>query len=852
MPRGHSPNDALDCLGDPLGKTIEVAIYALLIFMPLAFGAVHAWSEFVVCILSSVITLCFLGRLIYYPDLRVLWSWAYVPISVFVLLIGVQLIELPFSWIQVIAPGTAALKQELLRDLPGESALSTINLTFYGNATWHDLRLLLSVIGVFVVVLNTFQHATPIKRLLTVIVSVGACVALIGLAQIMTQADKIYWLVPSGGSALANAGPFVCHSHFSQFITLSLGAAFGLLLVSVCETFGRRTVTVSDVSAYLSTPDSRPLWLTFVMIVFSMAAIFLSLSRGGMIGLLVAISCFTVLLSFKRSIKGQAWVLVLMCLITFVFLLYAGFDAVYDRLATLGQWDRASGGRWQIVKDIAAAAKQFPFFGTGLGTHRVVYPMFDSAIIRSLATHAENEYAQLLEETGLIGLLTWGVFGFFVCRGFVVCVKKRMTVPIQGAAYGLGFGLLAIMVHSVSDFGQHLPANAFLSAIFCALLLVLERSSTTMSVACQQDSGEATRNSIKTSRSLRGIAMIVMSFVWMFILFAANSACMAESNWRKAAPIAQQLKEDNWLGTDQDYVDLLNYATRAREYQFDNVTYCHWLNVYKWNDLCRATDPKTGQVPMTDQVQQRADRIMHGFNQARLLCPTYGPSYCVLGAIERQVFVDDSLGRQHIQKGYALAPNDATVCFVAGCVDADEQRPQAALAKFARALQLDGSFFDRAVNVCLNTLEDPEIAIQLAGTNSGRLNRLTRILAEYDEFRDAHLDLVVKQTSVTTLKEKLEVQSLQDNASAGTFASLASIYVKEDRFDDAIDNYKRALDLDYDRIDWRLRLARLLEQTGDIDRAIHQARICLRLRTAYPPAEELIKRLSVKGSPETK
>jgi O-antigen ligase len=82
-----------------------------------------------------------------------------------------------------------------------------------------------------------------------------------------------------------------------------------------------------------------------------------------------------------------------------------GFDAVYDRLATLRQLDQAANARWQILKGVATAWTRFPLLGTGLGTHEVVYPMFDRTTIPALVSHAENEYAQAAEETGIVGVI---------------------------------------------------------------------------------------------------------------------------------------------------------------------------------------------------------------------------------------------------------------------------------------------------------------------------------------------------------------------------------------------------------------------------------------------------------------
>jgi hypothetical protein len=53
------------------------------------------------------------------------------------------------------------------------------------------------------------------------------------------------------------------------------------------------------------------------------------------------------------------------------------------------------------------------------------------------------------------------------------------------------------------------------------------------------------------------------------------------------------------------------------------------------------------------------------------------------------------------------------------------------------------------------------------------------------------------------------------------------------------------LDKEYGQVDWRLALARCLAKTGDVNPAIHEVRICLRLRPASTPAKQLLGQLVV-------
>jgi tetratricopeptide (TPR) repeat protein len=823
--------DAIDAPFSRCDRIIEWLLISLLAFMPLAFGAVEAWSEEVVIALTAAISICFLLKLIIEKNTRPLWSWAYVPVALFILVAVLQLIPLPTSLASAISPNTVATKKELLGDLPNSGALlESITLSFYPNATRHDLRLVLAVAAIFLVVVNIYRRPDQIKRLLVAIAIIGGSIAVLALAQNILGNGRIYWIVPTGHNK-AYSGTFINHSHYGQFMNLSIGAALALIMVKLHETFVGRKVTPAAVAECLGSPQARVIWLLVGMIILGMTTVVVSLSRGAMLSMLVAGAVTTLVLSLSKPLRGQSWIIVLMALGAFIGVLFIGFDAVCDRLATLRQLSQAEAGRWQIVKDIATAWTKFPLLGTGLGTHEVVYPMFDRATIPALASHAENEYAQAAEETGIIGLILLLAFAVSVWISQVRIVKTR-SVPIRSAAYGLGFGLIAITVHSLSDFGQHLPANAFLTVISCGLLVGLTGTGK------KADPFAGFAGASRRSGGLRVAALICTSIVFAWALIGANRARIAEAHWAKALAAEQNLSRKDWHGSDEEYVDLIRYAAAASDFEPANVSYRHWLNVYRWQSISRITDPNTGRVIIPEQVMKSVRRIAQELHDARLLCPTYGATCSVVGQLEKFI-LDNPDGAERIRKGFRLAPSDPTACFVAGLLDAEQGKTQASYAKLSRAVQLDGRMFSDAVRLCIGHLDRPDLAVTLAGESTYRLSQVADVLVEMEEHEE--LAEKAREQVVALLKEKCS----QPDAPAAAFASMASIYRREGDKEAAIEHYRRALALEYSQVQWRFNLAQLLAETDRIPEAIHEARIGLRLRPQFKAARKLIADLSV-------
>jgi tetratricopeptide (TPR) repeat protein len=818
---------------------IEWLLVALLAFMPLAFGVVHAWSEEVVIVLSGAIVVCFVLKLLFHRSQKLIWSWAYVPIGLFLFVAVLQLIPLPVQLVSIISPNTATLKTELLGTLPeADRLLKSMSLSFYSNATKHDLRLVLAVVAVFVVVLNVFRRPDQIKRLLIAITVIGGVIAAITLAQNIFGNGKIYWFVPTYYGR-AHSGPFVNHSNYGQFMNLSIGAALGWLCVKLHESFAGKKVTPAGIVEYLSSGSAKSLWLLMAVMGLCTASVFISLTRGGMVSMLIAMTFTTLLFVSRRSFRSHGWIMVVIALIAFTCVLYLGFDAVYDRLATLRDLDKAESGRLQILKDIWVAWTKFPIFGTGLGTHSVVYPMFDRSTITALAAHAENEYAQVAEETGLVGLGLLIIFGIIVWSS---CARniRNTKLPIRSAAYGLCFGILAILIHSLSDFGQHLPANAILSAIFCALLLALAQSRQNSLVPASNKRGTRAAQVFTSSRSstvLRITFLFGVCLLWGWALTDANNARIAERHWQQALDIKKGLIKKSWRGTDTEYADLISQATTAVNYQPNNVIYRHWLNVYRWHSICQVTNPDSGEIIVTDDSMPTIRDIVAEFHKALTVCPTHGPTYSIVGQIEKLILNDDS-GAERIRKGFRLAPCDPVACFVAGWLDVKEGKTQDCIAKFEKAVQLDGSLFGDVVDIYVNQLSRPHLAISVAGDDIGWLIHVANVLEDMQ-----YSDLA--EETREKIRGLLEAKCSEPGTPGSVFVHLGNIYSKQQNNEAAIECYRQALAREYSQVHWRLELAKLLIKIEEIPEAMTEAKICLRLRPQLKAAETLVADLSV-------
>jgi len=805
----ESPPDRFDV-------AIEVLLATLLIFSPLAMGVVEAWSEQVVIGLAGAMVTCLALKFLLRRDAKPVLSWAYLPLGLFLLFVVFQLIPLPEGFLRLISPHTVEVKKNLLSDLPGPGNLA---VTFYPAGTVHDLRLALVVAAVFVCAVHVYRRPGAVRRLLTVVATLGGVLAVLAIAQIVTGTEKIYWLIETSKTKVVRGGSFVNRNNFCMFMNLSLGASLALLLLKINDGLENIPKTLPNVLNWITSPDARWVWILSGVIVVSMAAVFLSLGRGGVIALLLAATLTSMVMAIRRRLDGRAWIMVVLTLGAFICVLFLGFDAVYDRLSTLED-QHAYEGRWSIAKNAALAWTRFPLVGAGFGTHEVVFPMFNRAKGPSLYEYVENEYAQTAEETGALGLVLVAGFAFLVWRQYRRCLGsggERTAV-----AYGLGFSLVAALVHSVSDFGLHLPANGCLTAVFCGVLVGLGARPAT--------SGGFTR------KLLAPLGVVCVLAVWGWALYTANECRMAEKHWKQAMRMENWMQKRNWLAGNQPYANLISHAAAAVDWFPGNIHYRFWLAMHRWRSISRVVDPKVGKITLTPKSREYAGRIVADLHEARRVCPTFGPVYCVAGQLERFI-LDRKTGADHIRRGYELAPSHPTTCFVAGLLEVQEGNLDESLIKFERALELDGNLFGEVCDILVLRAKKPEKAVELAGEDMKRLTFLEARLSAIGEHKTLAEEVRGKVT--TKLKKLCE----SPDAPAAMLARLGNLSKQQKDYEAAARYFCRALDRKYGQVHWRMQLARVYADSNRIKEAIEQADICLQLRPQLVAAKNLIRTL---------
>lgn len=839
-PQGREPRGRFVEVLDPPDRfdlAIEAILVLLLAFMPLAFGGVEPWAQAIIFLLIGVAGLCLMLKLALRPGARIVRSWAYLPILLFLVVVGAQLLPLPAGVLKVVSPATVEIKTRLLADLPdAPRLLRTMTLSFYPHATRQTLRIVLTAAAVFTLVVNVYRRPEQVKRILIAITLIGALVALIALAQDFTRANAIYWdgaFQPFGGYR-ATSGPFVNYNNFSQYMNLSMGAALGLLVLYFTE--WRAEARHRFPEAHHDLVRRRGLVMAGLgaFILAGAFCIFFSGSRGGMMSLLVAMTLTTLLLASRRASGAAGWALGGAMVLISIGVLYVGFDTVYARLGSLQNLQKASPMRWETNKDVWAMWPRFRIAGVGLGGHEMVYPMFARAPQPGLSEQLENDYLQLLEETGLLGAACFLLFLIAIAPHFVKALR-RTERPRYAVIFGLGYGLIAVLIHSCTDFGQRLPANACLTAVFFGLIVNLGRRRSEPGAPA-----EPVAPPTPGARRLRWAMLVPAFLLWGWMLLGSGRAALADAFAREARPMAQDLADHGWQGSDDEYKKLLARADDVCFVEPADVKARFFLANCRWHYVSRVYDETRTHILLSADQLNLTRQLVTDLRDARAVCPTFGPILCELGQIELFVFKDPA-GAGHIRTGYLLAPSHPVVCFVAGRLDAREKQWDASLEEFRRAIALAHPVGE-ILRVYVDEVDRPDLALRLINDNRGALMFLADML---DKSR-MHSD--VRDTAVARAQEILLLDAAREDASPDTLASVAAQLYKEKRYAAAIEKYRMALDSNEANPGWHYALALVLRDSGDIESAKREARISLRFSPGSAQATKLLEQLALMPS----
>jgi O-antigen ligase len=399
------------------GTALLYGVFGLLLFGPLAFGAVEPWSIFLMEAGSAALFLLWIVKQVLENEIRIHWNPLFLPMAAFGVLIVSQLVFRRTAY-------------------PHDTA--SLALLYFSYA------MLCFLAG------QALLKGSQARTLALVFSLYGAALASFALIQGISSNGRLYWIrQPRMGGWIY--GPYVNHNHYAGLMEMLVPIPLVLSLTKIASS--RTRAAAAAVAAVM------------------VGTIFLSGSRGGMLAIVAEIVILAVLLIKQKQGLRTAIGIGVFLVIVVGLLTWVGGAELSKRIATAGSShaELSSDIRYNINRDGLKMFLKRPVLGWGLGTFPVVYPQFRTFYTNFFVNEAHNDYLQLLVEMGVLG---FGTMLWFLITLYKRAIKKigHWTSEISGAvALACVLGLSGILVHSAVDFNLQIPANAALFYVLCTI-----------------------------------------------------------------------------------------------------------------------------------------------------------------------------------------------------------------------------------------------------------------------------------------------------------------------------------------------------------------------------------------------
>ena len=418
---------------------------ALLAWAPVPLGSNRPWAWPLLALWVLLLALWWLtgflrGRHAYPGVLRDAWPMLLCGL-LWLAYVWVQQLPIPFGLLELVSPQAAYWHAAAARP----DMLAAAPLTLDSYATLEAACKSTAYVVFFALSLILLYDRDRIRYAAYTLIASGVLQALYG---------AIISLQSSGDVA---TGTFANRNHYAAYLTMCLSVGIGVLIASLSGAVNQPWQQhVRNLMQWVITPKMA-LRLGLVTMVIALvlthsrmgnSSFFFSLLIAGAIGLLLS----------KRATKSMVILLISLVVIDlFIVGAYFGTRRVVERIS---QTTVETEDRDEVAGYAIDMWKDYPVFGSGLGSFPVVFPRYSAEGTAVAYTHAHNDYLEFGAEVGMVGL---SLLGMMVLMSFLAAVRAqfvRSDPLMRGMSFGAMMGILALMIHSFVDFNLQIPANA--------------------------------------------------------------------------------------------------------------------------------------------------------------------------------------------------------------------------------------------------------------------------------------------------------------------------------------------------------------------------------------------------------
>jgi len=390
-------------------KAVRIGLCILFAFSVFAHGIVEVWSESILEIGASLLSVIWIFLAYRDPEITIQWN--------------------PLNW-----------------PILGFIGIGALQLVPHGSANPFFTRVeLLRFSAYFIIFFLTsqaFRERDDFVKLTWFLVLLGFSVGLLGIIQYFTSPDTIYWIrsLPEGGTVF---GPYVNRNHFAGFVELVAPVGLALLVFR-----GMRRELFA---------------ITGLLTIIPVGALIFSGSRGGIVCFAFEVAVLALLARTRKGLRGATMIAVAFVgMASIALIAWLGAGKAIERFSKTRIGDVTLSRRASMFRGAEHIFLDHPVKGVGLGTIVTVFPSYDTGYDGRVVDHVHNDYIEVLAETGILGGLCGVAFLWLLFTG----ARKSFTAEQGHFSRALHAGAIAalcgILLHSCVDFNLHIPSNALL------------------------------------------------------------------------------------------------------------------------------------------------------------------------------------------------------------------------------------------------------------------------------------------------------------------------------------------------------------------------------------------------------
>jgi O-antigen ligase len=331
-----------------------------------------------------------------------------------------------------------------------------------------QLLVLLACFAAFYLAVFVGGQRNRKRRLIYSLVALGLGEAFYGLVQYLANWQVIWWYSKKYDLEEAT-GTYINRNHFAGFLEMILPFAVGLALYETEKLASSRANRLRRSRQGSQKFSSVSLWLAIAVVL--MAALVFSRSR---MGLLAAAASLIVMFSLNALQRKTASVAIGLAFVVLSLSLAAwiGLRPALTRFEDLSsEMPGHQETRLSIWPGAVKLIGERPLLGNGLGTLPVAYTPYQTSFLTQYVNHAHNDYLEFTSDLGIpAALLLFGSVAWVLVRAMrdFFRAESRLERNIALACVG---SIVAILLHSLTDFNLYIPANALLFAAILGIAL---------------------------------------------------------------------------------------------------------------------------------------------------------------------------------------------------------------------------------------------------------------------------------------------------------------------------------------------------------------------------------------------